>query len=74
MPLAAALQRAGVDMHSSCDHLWEYFATHMRTEREKEACIAIGRHLKSDFFVLFVEQMFTVSEEEMSYAIERAAD
>ena len=42
----------------------------MQSEQEKQVCISIGRRLKSEFFVLFVQQMFTVSEAEIEFCVE----
>ena len=70
MPLASALRRAGIDLDSDCDQLWGFFAAQMRTERDKTSCRAIGHHLKEEFFVLCVFQMLTLSDDEMTSAIE----
>ena len=66
MPLSSALRRAGIDLSSDCDEFWLLLASHMRTERDKETCVSIGHRLKSDYFVLFVQQMLALTEDEIS--------
>ena len=69
--LTPALLRNGVDMHSDSMRFWELCATFMAEEEDKVRCIAIGKHLKSAHFALFVQSMFELSAHDVDAAIER---
>ena len=68
-PLSSTLRRLGIDLESDIQQLWNLFAKYMDTEEDKAACCAVGKEMKSRHMVLFVENMLSLTRDEITDVI-----